>query len=158
MEQIRARSKVRNRAGLTLTELMVSLAIVGIVSAVAIPTAKRGMASEAVRGARRSVTTQLARARGTAANRGCRSALHMTSGANAQIWVTSCTVGGAGVDTIGGVQDLGNRFGVTVSTSGDSVIFNPNGLGSSPGWIVMKFGKGGHSDTLAISPIGWATW
>ena len=158
MEQIRARLPARSRAGLSLTEVIVALAIIGIVSAVAIPTAKKGMASEAIRGARRSVTTQLARARGTAATRGCRSVLHMTSGANAQIWVTSCAIGGAGVDTIGGVQDLGSRFGVNVSTSGDSVIFSPNGLGSSPGWIVMKFGKAGHSDSLSISPIGWATW
>ena len=82
----------------------------------------------------------------------------MTAGANGRVWVTSCGPGGAGVDTVGNVQDLGSRFGVTVAASGDSVIYGPNGMGASPGWIVLTFSKGGHSDSLAISPVGWASW
>jgi prepilin-type N-terminal cleavage/methylation domain-containing protein len=158
MAQQRVHPRMRTRAGMTLIELIVAIAVVGIVAAFTIPGAKRGLVTESIRGARRAVTTQLTRARGAATSRGCRSVLHMTGGANGRIWVTSCAIGGAGVDTIGPVQDLGNRFGVTVATSGDSVIFVPNGLGASPGWILMKFAKGGHSDSLSISPVGWASW
>jgi type IV fimbrial biogenesis protein FimT len=143
---------------LTLIELIVALSIIGIVAAIAIPSVKRGMNTESIRGARRLVTSHLAMARGTAANRGCRTELHMTSGASARIWITSCTMTGTGIDTIGQVQNLNDRFGVTVSTSANTVVFAPNGLGASADWITVKFGKAGYSDSLGISPIGWPAW
>jgi prepilin-type N-terminal cleavage/methylation domain-containing protein len=149
---------MRGRAGLTLIELIVAIAIIGIVAAFAIPGVKRGMATESIRGARRSVTAHLARTRGTAANRGCRSVLHLRGGASARIWITSCTMAGTGVDTIGGIENLSDRFGVVVATSGDSVMFAPNGLGRTPGGVVMKFSKAGYTDSLGISPIGWPAW
>ena len=158
MTTSRTLCRIRSRAGLTLIELLVAVAIVGIVSALAIPGFKRSMATESIRGARRSVTAHLGRARGAAANRGCRSVLHMTGGANARLWITSCSLTGAGLDTVGQPERLGDRFGVAVSTSGDSVVFGPNGIGASPGWILMKFGKAGYADSLVISPIGWASW
>ncbi len=153
-----AHPRVRSRTGLTLIELIVALSIIGIVAAIAIPGVKRGMNTESIRGARRLVTSHLAMARGTAANRGCRAELHITSGASSRLWVTSCTMTGTGTDTIGQVQNLNDRFGVTVSASADMVVFAPNGLGASAGWITVKFGKAGYSDSLGISPIGWPAW
>ncbi|KPJ92547.1 MAG: hypothetical protein AMS18_07215 [Gemmatimonas sp. SG8_17] len=147
-----------SRSGFTVTELIIAIVIVGLVSAFAIPKVKSGMAAERLRSARRSVTTHLATTRGTASGRGCRSVMHIRGGANARLWVTSCTVGGGGVDTIGSVENLSDRYGVTLTTTGDSVIFNSNGLGRSPGWITLNFSKSGRSDTLGISPVGLPAW
>ena len=148
----------RRPHGFTLIELLVAITIVGIMTAVAMPRLKNGMAGESVRNARRTVVSHLSKARAAAASRGCRSVFHVVAGSDPQVWVTACPLNGAGVDTIGAVSHLEESFGVAVSLAGDSLTFMPTGLGMGTGWIVMKFGKASYSDTLAISPLGQARW
>jgi prepilin-type N-terminal cleavage/methylation domain-containing protein len=148
----------RRPNGFTLIELLIVITIIGIITGVAIPRLKNGMAGESVRNARRAVVNQLSKARGTAASRGCRTIFHITAGADPRVWVTSCPLTGAGVDTVGPVSHLADQFGVVVSAVGDSLPFNPAGLGMGSRWMLMKFGKASESDTLAISPLGQARW
>jgi Tfp pilus assembly protein FimT len=143
---------------MTLIELLAAIGIIGLMSVFAIPMFLGGLTSESTRGARRTVVNSLSRARGAAATRGCRSVLHLVGGSNARVWITSCDMAGTGLDTIGEVENLSDRHGIIMATSGDSVVFSANGLGASPGWISLKFNKAGRTDTLAISPIGWPTW
>jgi len=149
---------MRNSRGFTVIELVIAITMVGIISMVAIPRVKEGMVRESVRNARRAVTMQLARARAVATSRGCRAALHIATGAQDRVWVTSCPIAGTGTDTVGSVEDLTHRFGVDVAASGDSITFSPNGIAMGTAWTVLKFARSSYLDTLEISPIGRALW
>ena len=59
------------RSGFTLVEVLISMLIMGIVSALGIPRFSDWMNREKVRTARREVTVLLAGARSVAAQRGC---------------------------------------------------------------------------------------
>jgi prepilin-type N-terminal cleavage/methylation domain-containing protein len=142
--------------GFTLIELLIVITIIGIMAGLAIPRIKNGMAAESVRNARRNVVSQLSKAKAAAATRGCASVFHVAAGTDPRVWVTSCPLTGAGVDTVGAVSHLAEQFGVEVSVAGDSLRFMPTGLGMGTRWMLMKFGKHTASDTLAISPLGQA--
>jgi type IV fimbrial biogenesis protein FimT len=148
----------RNAHGFTLLELLLVVTIIGAVTALAMPRLKEGMVHEAVRGARRSVIAHMSRARATAASRGCRAIVHFVAGSSARVWVTSCNTAGPGVDTVGTVEQLGDRFKVSLASSVDSISYSPNGLSVGGSWAAMKFTRTSYSDTLSVSPLGKAVW
>ncbi len=147
-----------NQSGFTLIEMIITVTVIASLTAMAFPQARETLIKESVRGARRTIVTELARARGAAANRGCRSVFHVVGGANARTWVTSCPLTGAGVDTVGAVQYLADRFNVTLATNGDSIVFSPNGIGAAPSWTAVAVRRNEAADSLSISPIGRAVW
>ncbi len=146
------------RKGFTLLEVLVALVIVGAMATVAIPRIKNGMSQESVRNARRTVVTHLSRARGAAASRGCTAVFHLAAGSSARVWVTSCALNGAGIDTVGSVDNITDRYGVLIAANSDSVIYAPTGLGISGRWMSVRFKKATSYDTLGISAIGKAFW
>jgi len=148
----------RRQRGYTIFELLLVVTIIGALVALAIPKMKEPMVREQVRSARRTMVTHLAMARGAAGSRGCRSVVHVVSGANARAWVTTCRVAGAGVDTVGAVDQLSDRYHVSVQSSVDSVQFSPNGIAIGAGWSTLAFDRAGFSYTLTVSPLGKASW
>jgi prepilin-type N-terminal cleavage/methylation domain-containing protein len=146
------------RHGYTVFELLLVMTIIGAVAALAIPRFKEPMIREQIRSARRATVTQFAMARGAAASRGCRAAVHVVGGVAARTWVTTCLPAGGGVDTIGAVQQVSSKYSVSVVTSVDSVQFAPNGIAIGAGWSTLVFARAGFTDTLTVSPLGKASW
>jgi hypothetical protein len=84
--------------------------------------------------------------------------MHLVDGGDAQVWVTSCPMTGAGIDTVGMVVAISGRFDVTVMATADSIVFAPTGLVMSTGWFAVRFVRGGEVDSLAVSPVGRRIW
>ncbi len=143
--------------GFTLLEVLTALVIMGVVMALGAPRFREWLSHENVRAARVSVTTQLAGARSIAVTRGCASVLHVDAAAS-RVWVTACKLAGAGQDTIGIIDNLSSRFGVVFSSTGDSILFTPQGIAVNAAWITMTFSKEGYEAMLEISPLGRSKW
>lgn len=145
------------RPGFTVVELLVVIVIIGIAAAFAFPKMNTAVKHEAVRSARREVTTQLARAKGAAVQRGCRSTLQMRA-ATGRVWVETCKVTGTTRDTVGTVSQLAAKYGVTVTSTADSFPFAPNSLGIAPAPVTLTFAKAGYTLSLLISTVGRPSW
>jgi hypothetical protein len=132
--------------------------MIGTITAFALPKVRAAQAHESTRNARREVQASIARAKGTAVQRGCRATMHMRATGPARVWVTACKVTGSGLDTIGGVIQLDSRYGVTVTTDADSLPFGPNSLGLGTATISMGFTKSGYTSSMRITPVGRPIW
>ncbi len=143
--------------GFTLIELVIVITIISAAAVFTVPRVTDSIVRESVRSARRQVTAQLARARNIASTRACRSVFHVVAGSDARVWITACAPGG-GTDTVGAVERLTDRYGVSVTSSKDSISFAPNGLALATDWTSFAFTKSAHTDSLSISPVGKAVW
>ncbi len=145
------------RSGFTLLEVITSIALMGIISALGIPRFQEWMGREHVRQARREVTVHLAGARSVGAQRGCGAVFHLDDTSD-RVWVTACQVQGGSIDTVGMINNRAERYGVSFDADGDSVDFTPQGLAFGSSWITVTFTKAGYTAALEISPIGKAVW
>src|SRR2546428_9313828 len=94
------------RSGFTTIEMIIVVAIIGIITLIGFPKIRQTLDKTNLRSARAAVGTLAGTARAAAIQRGCRSALHFAAATNA-VWVTtSCPTK---VDTVSGVQDLKAR-------------------------------------------------
>ncbi len=143
--------------GFTLLEVLIAMVIMGVVMGLGAPRFREWLTHENVRQARVNVTTQLAGARSIAVVRGCESVLHIDAAAS-RVWVTVCKLAGAGRDTIGSINNLSSRYGVVFSSTGDSILFTPQGIAFNAAWITMTFSKEGYDAILEISPLGRSKW
>ncbi len=143
--------------GFTLLEVLTAMVIMGVVMALAAPRFREWLSHESVRQARVHVTTQLAGARSIAVQRGCESVLHVDAVAS-RVWVTACKLAGPGKDTVGIIDNLSSRYGAVFSSTGDSILFTPQGIAFSAAWITMTFSKEGYDQILEISPLGRPQW
>lgn len=143
--------------GFTLIEMLIVVTIIGIVSGFGLPRMNELMKRESTRSARREVVTLVSRARNTAAQRGCRSTLHISASTD-QVWVTSCKLTGTGRDTIGTVLNTLTRYKVLLAADADSLPFAANSLGLGTGTISFTFTRDSYSNTMRVSSVGRATW
>jgi len=143
--------------GFTLIETLIALVIMGVLLALGLPRVGEWARRESVRGARRQVITYLAQARAAAIHRGCGSVLHLDP-SGARVWVTACALQGGATDTVGGVDDLVNRYGVSFQSDGDSLTFTPQGLAFATASIRVAFRRGADSALLTITPTGRPVW
>lgn len=148
-----------SRSGFTTIEMLIVVAIIGIITLIGFPKIRRTLDKTSVRSARTAVGTLVATARAAAIQRGCVGVVHFTA-TNATVWVTTnCAVK---VDTVSGVQKLATRFNVSMVATRDSLRFDPRGLsmdnlGSTNTVIRFTGSVGGNVDSTVVSPMGKVT-
>src|SRR2546422_10252822 len=100
--------------GFTFIEVLIVMVLIGIIAALGIPRIRDAIQKNNVRGARAALGTLVAKARGAAVQRGCKSAIHFTSGAAGEGWITACKVGNTPpTGTPGGVRPPAGRLSGT---------------------------------------------
>jgi len=143
----------RRVRGFTAIEMIVVILLIGIMSAVAMPYIRNATLKSNVTGAINAVASLHSLARAVAIQRG-RTAVLVLDGSTAFAVVVLKRTGSAVVDTVGRPENLGSRFGVTLSTTQDSVIFTPRGIGTGAANVTVIAARSGYADTLTISPAG----
>lgn len=148
-----------------MIEMLVVMVMIGAMLAIAMRPLNRTRQKLNARSARVAMSQSLALTRSAAVSRGCIAVLHLQVTANAsnpngKMWVTACgasTIGrpGALVDTLGRIDTLSKRFGVTVTGTADSVRYDARGftVGYASGAFAFSAGTGAR-DTLTITSMG----
>lgn len=141
--------------GFTLVEMLMVVVIIGLMLRFGLPYFRSSNIKADVRGAMDLVTAMHGKTKQLAVQRGRVSQLIMDR-TNATMVVVANKTSGTGVDTVGKVENLSTRFGVTFSTSPtrDTLMFTPRGLGVESGDTRIIISKGGFLDTLLISSAG----
>lgn len=142
------------RRGFTFIEILIVMILIGIIAAIGFPRLRGVVETNNVRGARAGIATLVATGRAAAVQRGCRATLHFTSGTNGTVWLTVCKVNAAGLDTLGGVEQIASRFNVTFTATRDSLSFDPRGLGTNYVVTTLRFTAGGVKDSVMINQVG----
>jgi len=141
--------------GFTFIEVLIVMVLIGIIAALGIPRIRDAIQKNNVRGARAALGTLVAKARGAAVQRGCRSAIHFTSGTAGEVWITACKVSNSALtDTLGGVEQLAVRYNLTLTAGADSVTFMPNGVSPDNTLTVLRVSSNGITDSVMINQVG----
>lgn len=145
-------------SGFTLIELIVVIAIVGIVMAVAAPGLRELLVTQRVKTASYEIIADLSLARSEALKRGREVTLTpATAGDWTQGWVVASTTVSGGTTTVvelGKKPALGN--GVTFSQSPGSIVFDANGRLSGT-TTVARFGisdGANYKRCISLDPSG----
>lgn len=145
--------RLAGRGGFSLTEIMVGLAVSGLLGLVAMPKVQDAVDRARVKNARAETYNRLTTAR-LAAQQGGRVAVFKVSGN--LIWAEArprlVPLAGSSLDTLGSITDLRSQYKVTITSTLDSVVFDPNGLGTGTGAIRLAIG--GIVDSVAIRGFG----
>lgn len=141
-------------AGFTLLEALVAIAIVGVLAAIAAPSARRATDLAAVRAARDATATLLSRARSEATARG---GAHLSIDLASSRLVVRSGRPGAGGDAIASF-DLRERFGVRVESGGVStgtvsLTYDAYGIGRVASRS-LRFRRGPADAGLTVSSYG----
>ena len=121
-------------------------------AALGIPRIRGAVQKQNVRSARVAIVAHVVKARHAAVQRGCRATVHLRS--SGAVWVTACRTAGAGLDTLGGVDDLYERYGVTLSATRDSMQFDPRGLSLGNQSATVSFRNTLAADSIRINAVG----
>jgi len=144
------------RGGFTLIEMLVALVVVSLVLLIGLPKFSSAMTSQNLRGSRTVVVNMLAKAR-AASTESNRLTWLKISGNKAVILARPRISAGAGnADTLGVVEDLNKRYGVTLAASRDSIGFDPRGIASELGGapVTLTVTKSSHSEVVTIDALG----
>jgi prepilin-type N-terminal cleavage/methylation domain-containing protein len=144
------------RHGFTTIEMIIVVVMIGIIAVIGFPKIRRALDKTNVRSTRVFLGTAVATARAAAVQRGCRTAVHFSSGMGT-VWVTACSrANPAAIDTIGGVADLASRYNVTLVATNDSIQFDPRGLSMTNATTTVRI-TGATSygtDSVLVNQLG----
>ncbi|MFN2566178.1 MAG: Tfp pilus assembly protein FimT/FimU [Gemmatimonadaceae bacterium] len=146
--------------GFTTAELLVVLALMGTLALAGLPRFGEALTHERMRTALTTVAGYAAVARETAVARGCATTLHLSSGWDGRVVITSCRLIGPGVDTVGVVDSVASRLRVKVWSTSDMIRFGPSGLRLDYEVTTVAVGAedGEAALEFAINPVGRVIW
>ncbi len=133
-------------SGFTLPQLLVTLAVLGLVALLALPRFARYQDALSVRAATLDVTSALARARLTAFQRGSKAATRFDT---ATVSLAVVSYG----DTIES-RPLGALYGVSLAITRDSVTYAANAMGFGASNTRIIVARGLAAETLTVSRLG----
>lgn len=143
------------RSGFTLIEMLMVVVVIGAVLAFGLPRFRTSTVKSDVRGSLDAMAAMHALAKQTAVQRSRMSRL-VIDRTNGTMVVVATKITGSGIDTVGRVQSLNSRFGVTLSSSPtrDTLTFTPRGIGTEANDTKLIATKNGFADTLLINSAG----
>jgi prepilin-type N-terminal cleavage/methylation domain-containing protein len=134
------------RRGTTLIEQLVVIAILAIVTAIAVTTAVRQLDAAAVHAASREVADAFAAARDHAMASGRRTAVRVR--ARDTVLLVHAD------DDLLEQRRLGLTYGVSVTGTRDSMAYAPTGLGWGAANLSVRIARGRAADTVTVSRLG----
>ncbi len=148
-------SVTRREAGFTAIEMVMVIVIAGIMMAIVIPILRNTGPRTKAHGAADEISRLYATARATSIQRGKMAWLIMDP-ATSNVMVVAKQVGGTAIDTIVKPDNLNSRYSVTFTSSTDSLVFTPRGIGAnlSMTTVIISTTTGGVVDTVRIYPTG----
>lgn len=142
----RHRPRSSHRAGATLLELAIALALFGVLASLVIPRASVALDRAKVTAARRETVTMFAVARHLAIRSGRRATVAIQQ-PQGRLLVH------IGADTAHR-RDLGRRYGVTLEATQDSMAYHPTGIGYGAANLSIRIRRGQAADTVVVSRLG----
>lgn len=136
------------RAGMTLVEILIVVAIMSIVLAMALPKAGNMNDRNQMRSAKDGISARIATARAAAIGTGKTATFYLAADS-----MRYTTGSGAAETAKGTTISLSRQFGVTVTSPAVTIAFDGRGMTSGSGQKVT-FTRGSLTDSLCISPIG----
>jgi prepilin-type N-terminal cleavage/methylation domain-containing protein len=139
--------------GFTLLELMIGLAIIGLMTLTALPAITRIGDRAMVKSGRTALVNHIAAGR-QAAQHGGRLVVFKVSGG--RIWSEAeprlVAAFSSTRDTVGAVTDLAREYRLSVSSTLDSIVFDPRGFGTGTGKVRLT--RGAATDSVVVTGLG----
>ena len=137
--------------GFTLIEMMIAVVVLGAISAIGFPPLRDAIMRQRVRSAADAITVMHTRARDHASQRSQLTVIDLKGGIVA---IRSINPLAGAPDTFGVVQSMPDRFGVTVSATRDSLVFDGRGIGMEGYATRVYLSRETYADTIEISALG----
>lgn len=142
----------RSDAGVTLVEMVIVFALIGIITAISLPKLANSTDALAVRSARQEVASYISQARALSIQSG-RIASFVRNGNSIQLVVTTTS----GTTSLFSSQNLGKGNGVTLAASpSDTITFDPRGVlltGAYSTSPKIRVSRNGVQDSVCV--VGW---
>lgn len=143
----------RTTRGFTLIEILIVIVIIGAAMAIGFPFFRSATLKGDLRSGGDAIAQLHAVAKQTAIQRGRTARLVLDPSAYTAV-VTVTNAAGTAQDTVGRVENLSNRFGVRFTTTTNTLVFTPRGIGSEATGTTIIVTKGNFADTITISAAG----
>ncbi|HEX6644495.1 MAG TPA: prepilin-type N-terminal cleavage/methylation domain-containing protein [Gemmatimonadales bacterium] len=141
------------RRGFTLIEVMIVIVVGGLLFLIGLPRLRDAVVRNNVYQSRVAVSALYARARAVSIEQG-RLGYLARNGNRLMILVRIAPTGAAWADTVGVVENLNTRYGVTVTSTTDTIRFDPRGFGLNGTTESIAVARDGIADTVFISAFG----
>ncbi len=140
------------QAGFSMIEMIWVIVLMGLLATLGIPRIRTALQKQNVRSARVAGATLFVKARTAAIQRGCRANVELPG--DGRVWVTVCRTAGPGLDTIGGIENLQDRFGVAMTSARSQWQFDPRGVTAGNQSATVFFRNSMASDSFMINAVG----